>query len=147
MSVNKVILLGNIGADPEVRYLDNNKVVANMRLATSEVYKDREGNRVTQTEWHNLEMWDELAKIAEKFIRKGKEIYVEGKIKTDNWQDKDGNNRYTTKIRVTSLTLLRGGNEQQGNDESRSHSGQNDPKSTSTASETTSEMPEDDLPF
>jgi single-strand DNA-binding protein len=74
MSVNKVILIGNIGADPEVRYLDSNKVVANMRLATTEGYKDKEGNRVTQTEWHNLEMWDDLAKIAEKYIRKGKEI-------------------------------------------------------------------------
>lgn len=146
MSVNKVILIGNIGADPEVRYLDNNKVVANLRLATTEGYKDKEGNRVTQTEWHNLEMWDDLAKIAEKYIRKGKEIYVEGKIKTDTWQDKEGHNRYTTKIRVTSLTLLRGGNENQSADQSKinTNPSENISSSPNPAKENTVE---DDLPF
>lgn len=146
MSVNKVILIGNIGADPEVRYLDNNKVVANLRLATTEGYKDKEGNRVTQTEWHNLEMWDDLAKIAEKYIRKGKEIYVEGKIKTDTWQDKEGHNRYTTKIRVTSLTLLRGGNENQSADQSKinSNPSENISSSPNPAKEN---AVEDDLPF
>jgi single-strand DNA-binding protein len=146
MSVNKVILIGNIGADPEVRYLDSNKVVANMRLATTEGYKDKEGNRVTQTEWHNIEMWDDLAKIAEKYIRKGKEIYVEGKIKTDTWQDKEGNNRYTTKIRVTSLTLLRGGNENQSADhgKNQTHPSENISSSPNPAKEN---AVEDDLPF
>lgn len=146
MSVNKVILIGNIGADPEVRYLDNNKVVANLRLATTEGYKDKEGNRVTQTEWHNLEMWDDLAKIAEKYIRKGKEIYVEGKIKTDTWQDKEGHNRYTTKIRVTSLTLLRGGNENQSADQSKinTNPSENISSSPNPAKEN---AVEDDLPF
>lgn len=147
MSVNKVILIGNIGADPEVRYLDNNKVVANMRLATTEGYKDREGNRVTQTEWHNLEMWDDLAKIAEKYIRKGKEIYVEGKIKTDSWQDKDGNNRYTTKIRVTTLTLLRGGNDNQQIETNKGNEATADTKKIPSENPPLAESPEDDLPF
>jgi single-strand DNA-binding protein len=146
MSVNKVILIGNIGADPEVRYLDSNKVVANMRLATSEGYKDKEGNRVTQTEWHNLEMWDDLAKIAEKYIRKGKEIYVEGKIKTDTWQDKEGNNRYTTKIRVTSLTLLRGGNENQSADHGKNQTNPSE-NISSSPNPAKENAVEDDLPF
>jgi single-strand DNA-binding protein len=146
MSVNKVILIGNIGADPEVRYLDSNKVVANMRLATTEGYKDKEGNRVTQTEWHNLEMWDDLAKIAEKYIRKGKEIYVEGKIKTDTWQDKEGNNRYTTKIRVTSLTLLRGGNENQSADHGKNQTNPSE-NISSSPNPAKENAVEDDLPF
>ena len=83
MSVNKVILIGNLGADPEVKYLDGNKVVAKISLATSESYKDKDGQKITQTEWHSLELWDELAKFSEKFLTKGREIYVEGKIKTD----------------------------------------------------------------
>lgn len=146
MSVNKVILIGNIGADPEVRYLDSNKVVANMRLATTEGYKDKEGNRVTQTEWHNIEMWDDLAKIAEKYIRKGKEIYVEGKIKTDTWQDKEGNNRYTTKIRVTSLTLLRGGNENQSADHGKNQTNPSE-NISSSPNPAKENAVEDDLPF
>ena len=107
--VNKVILIGNLGKDPEVRYLDNNKVVANLTLATTENYKDRNGNRVENTEWHDLELWDGLAKIAEQYLTKGKSIYVEGKIKTDSWKDEEGNNKYRTRIRVQNMTMLGGG--------------------------------------
>ena len=107
--VNKVILVGNLGKDPEVRYLDNNKVVANLTLATTENYKDRNGNKVENTEWHDLELWDGLAKIAEQYLTKGKSIYVEGKIKTDSWQDDQGNNKYRTRIRVQNMTMLGGG--------------------------------------
>jgi len=106
MSINKVILIGNLGSDPEVRYLEQDRVVANVSLATSESYNDKQGNRVTQTEWHRLEMWDHLAKIAEKYLTKGKQVYVEGKIKTDNWTDKDGNNKSTVRIRVNTLQML-----------------------------------------
>ena len=104
--VNKVILIGNLGKDPEVRYLENGSVVANVTLATSESYKDRNGNRIENTEWHDLEMWDGLAKIAEQYLNKGKTIYVEGRIKSDTWQDDQGNNRKRTRIRVQNMTML-----------------------------------------
>ena len=101
--VNKVILIGNLGKDPEVRYLENGSVVANITLATTETYKDRNGNRIDSTEWHDLEMWDGLAKIAEQYLSKGKSIYVEGKIKSDTWQDDQGNNRKRIRIRVQNM--------------------------------------------
>lgn len=104
--INKVILVGNLGADPEVRHLEGEKAVANLSLATTEVYKDRSGNRVENTEWHDLEMWDGQAKIAEQYLKKGMQIFVEGKLKTDTWQDDQGNNRRKTKIRVLSFTML-----------------------------------------
>lgn len=104
--VNKVILLGNLGADPEVKHLEGDKVVANLRLATTETYKDRNGNRMENTEWHDLELWDGLARIAEQYLKKGSKIYVEGKIKNDTWQDEQGNNRRRTRIRVNNMTML-----------------------------------------
>jgi len=106
MSVNKVILLGNLGRDPDVRYLDNNRVVATFPLATNEVYIDRKGNRIRQTEWHNIELWDSLARIAEKYLKKGYTIYLEGKIRTDQWVDKEGVNRSQKKIRGINITIL-----------------------------------------
>lgn len=106
--VNKVILLGNLGADPEVKYLEGDNVVANLRLATTESYKDRNGNRVDQAEWHDLELWGPQAKIAEQYLKKGSQIYVEGKIKSDTWQDDQGQNRKRTKIRVISFTMVGG---------------------------------------
>lgn len=145
MSVNKVILIGNLGADPEVKYLDGNKVVANIRLATSETYKDKEGQKITQTEWHSLELWDDLARFSEKYLKKGREIYIEGKIKTDQWQDKDGNTRYSTKIRVNTLTLLRGGDPIASND-SEKHAFNENEKSNQTETTRKEDM-SDDLPF
>ena len=106
MSVNKVILLGNLGRDPDVRYLDNNRVVATFPLATNEVYTDRKNNRIRQTEWHNIELWDSLAKIAEKYLKKGYTIYLEGKIRTDNWTDKEGVSRSQKKIRGINITIV-----------------------------------------
>lgn len=106
MSINKVILIGNLGSDPEIRYIEQDRVVANVSIATSESYNDKQGNRVTQTEWHRLEMWDQLAKIAEKYLKKGMQVYVEGKIRTDQWTDKEGNQKSTVRIRVNSLQML-----------------------------------------
>jgi single-strand DNA-binding protein len=105
--VNKVILIGNLGADPEMKYLEGGSVVARFNLATSETYT-RNGERITQTEWHRIELWDNLAKIAEQYLHKGDTAYIEGKIRTEEWQDKDGNNRTTLRIRGTNLTLLGG---------------------------------------
>lgn len=106
MSVNKVILLGNLGRDPETKYLENNRVVTTFSLATSETFTDRNGERKTDTEWHRIEMWDNLAKLAEKYLRKGSQVYIEGKIKTETWRDKEGNERSGTKIKALSMTLL-----------------------------------------
>jgi single-strand DNA-binding protein len=105
--VNKVILVGNLGADPEVRHLEGGSVVANFNIATSESYT-KNGERITQTEWHRIEAWDGLAKVAEQYLKKGNMVFVEGKIRTDSWQDKEGNNRSTTKIRALNLTMLGG---------------------------------------
>ncbi len=106
MSVNKVILVGNLGKDPEVRYFDTQKVVANFTLATNEVFINKNGERKVETEWHNIEMWDQLAKIAEKYLKKGALVYIEGKIKSEAWRDKDGNEHLGKKIRANTLTLL-----------------------------------------
>ena len=89
--VNKVFLLGRLGKDPEVRYLDNNRAVANFTIATNEVFIDKSGNKVEQTDWHNIEMWDALARNAEKVLKKGRTVFIEGKIKNETWTDKDGN--------------------------------------------------------
>ena len=113
--VNRVTLLGRIGQDPEIKTVRETKV-AKLSLATSESYKDKQGNKVENTEWHNLELWDGLAKIAESYLKKGSQIYVDGKIKTDKWETDSGEKRSAVKIRVTSLTML-GGLEQQAKPE------------------------------
>ena len=104
--VNKVILVGNLGKDPEVKYLDSGVAVANFSLATSESYKNKEGERVNQTEWHNIVLWRGLAEVAEKWLKKGSSVYIEGKIKTRKWEDKDGNTRYNTEILADNMTML-----------------------------------------
>jgi single-strand DNA-binding protein len=106
MSVNKAILVGFVGADPEVRYLDSGTAVCNFRLATSEIYKNKNGERVTSTEWHNVVLWRGLAEVAEKYIKKGSQVYIEGRIKTRSWDDKDGNKRYTTEIIADIMQML-----------------------------------------
>ncbi len=106
--VNKVILIGNLGSDPEVRHLSTGSVVANFNIATSESYTNRNGERVTQTEWHRIELWDGLAKVAEQYLKKGNSVYIEGKIRTETWQDNDGNTRTTTRIRAQNMTMLGG---------------------------------------
>lgn len=104
--VNKVILVGNLGKDPEVRHLEGGSVVANFPLATSEVYKDKSGNRNEQTEWHNIVLWRGLAEVAEKYLKKGMTIYIEGKLRTRSWDDKEGNKRYTTEVIGDTFTIL-----------------------------------------
>ncbi len=106
-SVNKVILIGNLGKDPEVRYLESGVAVCNFPIATSESYKDRNtGERVSQTEWHNVVLWRGLAEVAEKYLKKGAKVYVEGKLRTRSWQDQDGNTRYTTEVVGDNMTML-----------------------------------------
>jgi single-strand DNA-binding protein len=104
--VNKVILIGNLGKDPEVRYLDNGVAVANISLATTENYKNKEGEKVSQTEWHDVVLWRGLAEVAEKYLKKGASVYIEGKIRTSKWIDKDDNNRYKTEIMADKMNML-----------------------------------------
>ena len=108
-SVNRVILIGNVGADPEVKYFDSGSVVAKFNIATTESYTNKNGEKVDNTEWHRIEIWEGLAKVAEKYVKKGGQVYIEGKIRTDKWTDKEGIERFSTTIRANSLTLL-GGN-------------------------------------
>lgn len=111
-SVNKVILIGNLGKDPEVRYLEGGTAVANFTLATSETYKDRNtGEKKSITDWHNIVVWRSLAELVEKYLKKGSKIYVEGKLKTRSWKDQEGNTRYTTEVVADNLTMLGGKNE------------------------------------
>lgn len=151
--VNKVILVGHLGQDPEVKHLDGTRVVANLTLATNERYTDRNGNKVEQTEWHNLEMWDGLAKVAEQYLKKGSLVYIEGKIKTEQWE-KDGVKRYTTRVRVNTMNMLDrasgSGNTENANTEpqqKKTANPQEQVKQNEKAIEEIMDNGDDDLPF
>lgn len=107
-SVNKVILIGNLGADPETRYLPSGDAVANIRIATTETWKDKNGEKQEHTEWHRVAFFGRLAEIAGEYLKKGSPVYVEGRIQTRKWQDKDGQDRYSTEIRAERMQLLGG---------------------------------------
>lgn len=104
--INKVILVGNLGKDPELKYLEGNIARANFSMATSEFHKDKSGNKVEQTEWHNVVVWRSMAESAEKLLKKGTQIYLEGKLQTRQWLDKDGNKRNITEIVGESFLIL-----------------------------------------
>ncbi len=118
MSVNKVILVGNLGKDPELRYTPSGTAVATFSLATTERYKDRDGNRQDKTEWHNIVAWRQLAEICGKYLHKGKQIYIEGKIQTRSYDDRDGNKRYITEIVVDQMQMLGSRDDSQGGGQS-----------------------------
>lgn len=142
--INKVILVGNLGKDPEVRYLEGGTAVANFSLATSENYTDRNsGEKKTITEWHNVVLWRGLAEIAEKYLKKGNQVYIEGKLRTRKWQDKDGNDRYTTEVVGENMQML--GRKDDNNDNS---SAQNSSSGGTSSAQIDNEPKEtDDLPF
>ena len=145
--INKVILVGNLGKDPEIRHLENNVTVATFPLATSESYKDKNGNRVDKTEWHNIVMWRGLAEVAEKYVKKGQMVYIEGKLRTRNYQDKEGQQRYTTEIVADAMTMLGGrpeGGESSGG--SYGNKAESSVPSNPAASVAYDQEP-DDLPF
>ncbi len=144
MSVNKVILIGNVGKDPEVRHLDSGVTVARFSLATNETYTDKSGKKVTQTEWHNIVVWSKLAEVAEKYVKAGKLLFIEGRLKTSSYDDKEGVKKYKTEIFCDTFRFLgsSGGTDSGGNG-SHAKSGEqlsvNEPEAT---------IPEpDDLPF
>lgn len=105
-SLNKVLLIGNLGQDPEIRTLPSGGKVANISIATTESYKNKEGQKVETTEWHRLELWEGLALIAEQYLKKGDSIYAEGKIKTEKYTDANGQEKYSMKIRVNTMQML-----------------------------------------
>lgn len=106
--VNKVILIGNLGRDPEIRYTRDGTAVANLNIATSDSWKDSDGQRQERTEWHRVVAWDKLAEIAKEYLAKGKQVYIEGRLQTRSWEDKDGHKRYTTEVRADQMVMLGG---------------------------------------
>ena len=118
-SVNKVILIGNLGADPETRYLPSGDAVTNIRIATTENWKDKSGEKQEHTEWHRIAFFGKLAEIAGEYLKKGSPVYVEGRIRTRKWQDKEGQDKYSTEIVADRMQLLgsRGGGSSSGGSE------------------------------
>src|SRR6056297_3876794 len=116
--VNKVILVGNLGIDPEIRTLESGAKVARLRIATSESYTNKEGMKVENTEWHTVTMWRALADIAEKYLGKGKQVYIEGKLRTRSWKDSEGNDRYATEIVADNMQMLGRAGDAQNQDSS-----------------------------
>jgi single-strand DNA-binding protein len=107
--LNKVMLIGNLGADPETRFTQDGTCVCNLRLATTEKFKNRAGEQQERTEWHRVVLWGRLGEIANQYLGKGARVYIEGKIETRKWQDRDGNDKYTTEIRANEMKMLGGG--------------------------------------
>lgn len=106
--VNKVILIGNLGANPEVRFTQGGSAVANLRLATTERYTDRNGQKQEQTEWHRVVLFGRQAEVAQQYLTKGRQVYIEGRIRTRQWQDQQGQKRYSTEIVATNMQLIGG---------------------------------------
>ena len=152
-SVNKVILIGNLGRDPETRYMSNGEAVTNITVATTDTWKDRNGEKQEKTEWHRVTFYRKLAEIAGEYLKKGRQVYIEGRLETRKWTDKTGNERYTTEVIATDMKMLG----------SRSGSGSFESNETATTdssvSSTSAKQPdsvkrgsgfddmEDDIPF
>src|SRR5215471_18292360 len=151
-SVNKVILVGNLGRDAELRYTPGGAAVATLNMATTEVWNDKAGQRQEKTEWHRVVLWGRTAESLNEYLTKGKQIYVEGRLQTRQWDDKDGNKRYTTEIRGDRVVLLGGGGRGEGGGgyggASRGSGGAMDDMGGGHAPESPSEpLTDDDIPF
>jgi single-strand DNA-binding protein len=138
-SVNNVILVGNLGQDPDLSYLDSGTAKATLSLATNEKWKNKQGEDQEKTEWHRIIFWGRLAEICGEYLRKGREIYVEGKLQTRKWEDRDGNDRYTTEVVGFSMQMLGG----------RGDGGQSSPTTSRPTPPGPADLPEpdDDIPF
>lgn len=149
MSINKVLLIGNVGKDPDIRHLENGAVVASFSLATTERFKDKTGAVQDQTEWHNIVCWRNLAEIVEKYVTKGSQVYIEGKIRTRSWTDQTGQKRYTTEIIADNLQLLgkKGDSPNQGGAQQIHQAYQPQGQISQVQSEINDDNSEDDLPF
>jgi single-strand DNA-binding protein len=144
MSINKVILVGNVGKDPEIRHLESGVAVASFSLATSENYTAKNGEKVSSTEWHNIVMWRGLAEVAEKYVKKGKQLYIEGKIRTRSYDDKDGNKKYITEIVADTMQFL--GTKEQSTTSGNNYQKPNEIQDVSADFED-EQAGDDDLPF
>jgi single-strand DNA-binding protein len=149
-SVNKVIIVGNLGADPEIRYLPSGEAVANLRVATTDVWKDKDGSKQEATEWHRISFFGRQAEVCGQYLKKGSQIYVEGSIRTRKWQDKEGQERYTTEIRGDRMQML-GGRQGMGEapprDAGDAGSGRPAPAKAASPAGTGFNDLEDDIPF
>ncbi|MCW3124278.1 MAG: single-stranded DNA-binding protein [Flavipsychrobacter sp.] len=145
--VNKVILIGNIGKEPDLQYLEGNIAVAKFPLATTETYKDKTGNLVSQTEWHTVVLWRGLAELAQKYLHKGSLVYIEGRIRTRNWEDKDKNKRFSTEILGDNLVMLDKRKEQEGAVEAPPQDTSNFPDMNFSSGTIAGSASKDDLPF
>ena len=142
--VNKVILVGNLGQKPDMKYTQSNTAVANLSLATSESWKDKEsGDLKTKTEWHRVVYFGKLAEIAEQYLDKGSKVYVEGKLQTRKWQDQAGNDRYTTEVLGQELTML----DSRGDSSGSSFENNNSGMSEEDVNQDNGEFSEEDIPF
>ncbi len=141
--VNRVMLIGNLGKDPEMQFLEGNIAVAKFSLATTETYKDRAGKQVAQTEWHSIVLWRGLAELAQKYLHKGSAVYIEGRLKTRSWDDKEGNKKFTTEIIGDNLIMLDKRND--GVSESAGTEGQDFQSPTSDSSQ--EDISNEKLPF
>jgi single-strand DNA-binding protein len=141
-SVNKVILIGNLGRDPEIRYTPGGSPVANFTMATTERWTDPNGEKKEKTEWHRIVVWGKQAEIAAEYLRKGRQVYIEGSLQTREWTDRDGNKRYTTEVKALRLQLL-------GRAEDRAPVGASSGPSTTAdeVAEPAGTYGEDDIPF
>jgi single-strand DNA-binding protein len=146
-SVNKVILVGNLGRDAELRYTPGGAAVATLNLATTEVWNDKGGQRQEKTEWHRIVLWGKQAESLQEYLTKGKQIYVEGRLQTRQWDDKDGNKRYTTEIRGDRIVLLSGGGGGGGRGAMASRSGAEDMGGPGPGPEPSEPLTDDDIPF
>lgn len=145
--VNKVILIGNVGQDPETRYMPNGKAVTNLRVATSESWKDKQtGEQREQTEWHTIVMYDRLAEIAAEYLKKGSQVYVEGSLRTRKWQDKEGKDRFTTEVIAREMQML-GGRGGTGGGEGRAPARSPAAAEDRPAAPAAEEGFDDDIPF
>jgi single-strand DNA-binding protein len=153
-SVNKVILVGNLGRDAELRYTPGGAAVATLNLATTETWKDKEGQKKEDTQWHRVILWGKTAETLQDYLTKGKQIYVEGKLQTRKWKDKDGVEKYTTEVKGDRVVLLSGG----GGGGARGESGERPSRTTSNSSHSADdgmnqegpgsvELTDDDIPF
>ncbi|MDR3286776.1 MAG: single-stranded DNA-binding protein [Prevotellaceae bacterium] len=147
MTLNKVMIIGNAGKDPELRHLDNGVSVVTLPVATTERYKDKNGDTKEQTEWHNVVFWRQLAEFAEKYVRKGSQLFIEGRLRTRNWEDQSGNKKYVTEIVADNIRLLG------RRPDSNNNNGHNNIAAQNTVETKTEEIVvdetaiDDDLPF
>ncbi len=144
MSVNRIILVGNVGKEPEIRYLDSGVALCKFPLATNEKYKNKNGENVKNTEWHNIILWRKLAEIAEKYVKKGDLLYLEGKISTRSYDDKEGNKRYITEVIVDNMKML---GKRQGGEGAETDSYQEQTEEAAPQFDQEADNETDDLPF